>query len=134
MKPGGLFFCHVFCHKVMPYHFEVRSAECPGPGLPSLSGAIDSEMIVGQAPVNCTTGDACPLNLQDNGDDDWMTRYFFTGGTMPSLDLFLYFQEHLKVQKVAYINGVHYSKCLEAWLALQDKQRAELMPIFKVRD
>lgn len=23
MKPGALFFCHVFCHKMLPYHFEV---------------------------------------------------------------------------------------------------------------
>ena len=70
--------------------------------------------------------------VQDNGDDDWMTRNFFTGGTMPSLDLFLYFQDHLKVAKVTYINGVHYSKCLEAWLALQDKHRHALMPVFRV--
>jgi hypothetical protein len=52
---------------------------------------------------------------------------------MPSLDLFLYFQDDLKVQKVTYVNGIHYSRCLEDWLALQDKQRAELMPLFKVR-
>jgi hypothetical protein len=23
MKPGGIFFCHVFCHKTIAYHFEV---------------------------------------------------------------------------------------------------------------
>jgi cyclopropane-fatty-acyl-phospholipid synthase len=26
MNPGALFFCHVFCHRTMPYHFEVRPA------------------------------------------------------------------------------------------------------------
>lgn len=52
---------------------------------------------------------------------------------MPSLDLFLYFQADLRVEKVAFVNGRHYSRCLEAWLALQDKKRAELMPIFKAR-
>jgi cyclopropane-fatty-acyl-phospholipid synthase len=70
--------------------------------------------------------------MQDNGDDDWMTRYFFTGGTMPSLDLFLYFQDDLKVQKVAFINGMHYSKCLEAWLSQQDRRRKGLKQLFKV--
>lgn len=71
--------------------------------------------------------------MQDNGDDDWMTRYFFTGGTMPSLDLFLYFQEDLCVENVAYVNGLHYSRCLEEWLRRQDQHRRELEPIFKVR-
>ena len=51
---------------------------------------------------------------------------------MPSLDLFLYFQDHLQVHKVTYLNGMHYSRCLEAWLKLQDKQRAALAPLFQV--
>lgn len=28
MKDDALFFCHVFCHKHYPYHFEVRPAAC----------------------------------------------------------------------------------------------------------
>jgi cyclopropane-fatty-acyl-phospholipid synthase len=70
--------------------------------------------------------------MQDNGDDDFVTRYFFTGGTMPSLDLFLYFQQHLVVENLSYVNGVHYSRCLEAWLQRQDKNEAALKPLFQV--
>jgi cyclopropane-fatty-acyl-phospholipid synthase len=52
---------------------------------------------------------------------------------MPSLDLLLYFQDDLRVIKVAYVNGMHYSHTLEAWLVLQDSRRAELVPLFKVQ-
>lgn len=30
-----------------------------------------------------------------------------------------------------YVNGVHYSRTLEAWLQNQDNARAEIMPIFE---
>lgn len=63
-------------------------------------------------------------------DDDWMAKYFFTGGQMPSDDLLLYFQEHLKIEDHWCVSGLHYSKTSEAWLANMDANRAEILPLF----
>ena len=69
---------------------------------------------------------------QAEREDDWMAKHFFTGGTMPSLDLLLHFQEDLVVKKLEYINGVHYSRTLEAWLQKMDAHRRQILPLFKV--
>ncbi|KDR75126.1 hypothetical protein GALMADRAFT_1332334 [Galerina marginata CBS 339.88] len=54
-------------------------------------------------------------------DDGWMAKNFFSGGTMPSHDLFLYFQSDLTLLRSWYLPGTHYSRTLEEWLRLQDK-------------
>ncbi|TFK53664.1 S-adenosyl-L-methionine-dependent methyltransferase [Heliocybe sulcata] len=53
--------------------------------------------------------------------DGWMAQTFFTGGTMPSHDLLLYFQSDLTLIRSWYLSGEHYSRTLEDWLARQDK-------------
>ncbi|KAG7094275.1 hypothetical protein E1B28_007879 [Marasmius oreades] len=53
--------------------------------------------------------------------DGWMTKNFFSGGTMPSLDMFAYFQDDLTLIKSWYLSGVNYSRTLEDWLKIQDK-------------
>ena len=48
--------------------------------------------------------------MKDSNNADWMARNFFTGGSMPSFDTFLFFQKHLAIKNTWMINGVHYSK------------------------
>ncbi|KAF8973037.1 S-adenosyl-L-methionine-dependent methyltransferase [Flammula alnicola] len=54
-------------------------------------------------------------------DDGWMAKNFFSGGTMPSHDLFLYFQSDLTLVRSWYLPGTHYSRTCEDWLRTQDK-------------
>jgi cyclopropane-fatty-acyl-phospholipid synthase len=65
------------------------------------------------------------------GEDNWMGRYFFTGGQMPAHDLFAHFQKDLILEKQWAWDGTHYGKTSEAWLKLIDQHRSEILPIFE---
>ncbi|TQN74512.1 putative cation-transporting ATPase, partial [Colletotrichum shisoi] len=61
-------------------------------------------------------------------EEGWMTTHFFTGGTMPSTDLLLFFQQDLKIQKQWWVNGQHYSKTCEDWLSEMLSHKKEVWP------
>ena len=62
-------------------------------------------------------------------DSDWMSKYFFTGGIMPSNDLLFYFNEDIVKEKQWLVNGTNYEKTSEAWLQNTDAHKKEIMPI-----
>lgn len=63
-------------------------------------------------------------------ETDWMSRYFFTGGMMPSDDLPTRFQDDLKLRERWQVNGRHYQQTAERWLENMDRHRDELRPLF----
>tara|TARA_B100000686_G_scaffold348069_1_gene438250 strand:+ start:3065 stop:4114 length:1050 start_codon:yes stop_codon:yes gene_type:complete len=71
-----------------------------------------------------------PYFFETEGDHNWLGRYFFTGGLMPSEDLPGYFQDALTLESQWHWNGEHYQKTAEMWLMNMDAQRKKIMPIF----
>lgn len=89
LTPDGRFLMHIFCHRTVPYAFEVQD------------------------------------------ESDWMSKYFFSGGIMPSDDLPLRFQNHLALDAQWRWSGTHYQRTAEAWLQNMTSAREQIMPIFE---
>ncbi|HET9991107.1 MAG TPA: class I SAM-dependent methyltransferase, partial [Kofleriaceae bacterium] len=64
--------------------------------------------------------------FEDAGGSDWMAREFFTGGIMPSADLFAQFDRDLVITEQWRLDGTHYAATSEAWYANLMQHRAEL--------
>jgi cyclopropane-fatty-acyl-phospholipid synthase len=69
--------------------------------------------------------------FETEGEDNWMGRYFFTGGLMPSRDLLPRFRGDLNLEEQWHFNGRHYQRTLEAWLVNQDRHRQEILGLFQ---
>jgi cyclopropane-fatty-acyl-phospholipid synthase len=81
--------------------------------------------------VHIFTHQKYPYLFETEGSDNWMGKYFFTGGQMPSRALLGAFQKDLNLQTEWEWSGEHYKKTAEAWLKNHENHRDEIIAIFK---
>jgi cyclopropane-fatty-acyl-phospholipid synthase len=73
---------------------------------------------------------AVPYTFEVRDASDWMSKYFFSGGMMPSDDLPLAIPSPLSLVQRWKWDGTHYEKTANAWLEKMDAQREALWPLF----
>jgi len=71
---------------------------------------------------------AYPYEVRDSSD--WMAQHFFTGGIMPNDDLLSNFQDELALAERWRLDGTHYQRTAEAWLANMDAHEPEILALF----
>ncbi len=64
------------------------------------------------------------------GDSDWMSKYFFTGGIMPSADIFDFFNDDFFVTKYWKVDGIHYAKTCRHWLQNHYANKTKIIDLF----
>ncbi len=64
-------------------------------------------------------------------ETDWMSKYFFSGGIMPSDHLLYYFADDLVIKKHWRVDGTHYQRTAEDWLRNMDRHKQAVLELFR---
>jgi len=67
--------------------------------------------------VHIFTHRAVPYRFDHRNDADWIAKYFFTGGIMPSRDLIGHFEGSFAIEQQWQWSGTHYERTALDWLA-----------------
>ena len=68
-------------------------------------------------------------SYEEADESDWIGKYFFTGGIMPSDDLPLFFQKDLLIEDRWRWDGTHYARTCNAWLEKMDSNEEVILKI-----
>jgi cyclopropane-fatty-acyl-phospholipid synthase len=80
--------------------------------------------------VFCHTSHA--YTFEDEGDDNWMGRHFFSGGIMPSLDLLgVVTPDDLQMEAEWWLDGTHYQRTAAAWRENLESRRDEVLSVLR---
>jgi cyclopropane-fatty-acyl-phospholipid synthase len=85
----------------------------------------------GRVFIHVFTHATTPYRFDHTDDADWIGRYFFTGGIMPSHGLIGRFPDLFEVEADWRWNGRHYQRTALDWLANYDRDAAQIMTILK---
>ena len=72
-----------------------------------------------------------PYPFETAGADNWMGRHFFTGGLMPAVDTLLHFPRSLAIERYWLVDGRHYERTANQWLARQDSGHDAVMAVLR---
>jgi len=81
--------------------------------------------------IHIFTHRSTPYRFDHNDDADWIGKYFFTGGIMPSHGLMRRFPDLFEMEQDWVWNGRNYERTALDWLANFDRNAAEIAVILK---
>jgi cyclopropane-fatty-acyl-phospholipid synthase len=85
----------------------------------------------GRAFVHVFAHRSTPYSFDHGDPADWIARYFFTGGIMPSRTLMYEFPDLFEVECDWWWPGTHYASTARDWLANFDANAQRIRPVLE---
>jgi cyclopropane-fatty-acyl-phospholipid synthase len=81
--------------------------------------------------VHVFTHRTTPYRFDLNDEADWIGKYFFSGGVMPSHGLIGHFPDLFTLEQDWRWSGLHYQRTALDWLANYDRNLPQIRPVLE---